>query len=162
MSQSKCCLTGNLLKLTLLVSIPVLLALVLGSDAILPAFTYLGLLITWVEIELKLRALAQGSFETSLLLEPFFEVGLQAAEPAEDRHCATRLMYIRNVSSNQAYHVRVGRIRDAKNRIVCLNEKESFLQSSIASIAPGEEVCLLSLDESVIQQGPTVEMSYFS
>lgn len=137
----------------LLALIPILLAIGFRRDAILPIIIYLQLLLIWAQAEIGLRqhVLLSAQFD------PSFDVELIKKRVA-DAHLPYNI-YIRNTSKNPAYNIRVGRIL-YENKPMPPDNWSKVSSELISSLAPDQKVLLCSLDEYIVKNDPTIEVSY--
>lgn len=140
-------------KILLLALIPILLAIRFRWDAILPIIIYLQLLLIWAQAEIGLRqhVLLSAQFD------PSFDVELIKKRVA-DAHLPYNI-YIRNTSKNPAYNIRVGRIL-YENKPMPPDNWIKVSSELISSLAPDQKVLLCSLDEYIVKNDPTIEVSY--
>lgn len=142
-----------LVKILLLALIPILLAIRFRWDAILPIIIYLQLLLIWAQAEIGLRqhVLLSAQFD------PSFDVELTKKRVA-DAHLPYNI-YIRNTSKNPAYNIRVGRIL-YENKPMPPDNGSKVSSEFISSLAPDQKVLLCSLNEDIVKNDPTIEVSY--
>jgi len=155
-------LAKNLGKVLLLALIPFLLAIRFKWDAILPFIIYLQFLLIWAQAEIGLRQHALFSAQ----FDPSFDVKLTRIEGRGviDKETGTVLrclsLSIHNMSENPAYNIMVGRILYGQNKPMPPDNWTKVSPERISSLAPDQEVLLCSLDEDIVKNDPTIEVSY--
>lgn len=137
----------------LLALIPILLAIRFRWDAIFPIIIYLQLLLIWAQAEIGLRQHVLFSAQ----FDPFFDVEL-TKKGVVDAHLPYKI-YVRNTSKNPAYNIRVGRIL-YENKPMPPDNWNKVSSEFISSLAPDQKVLLCSLNEDIVKNDPTIEVSY--
>jgi len=145
--------------LLLLVMIPILLAVGLKWNAILPIIVYLQLLLVWAQVEIALRE----HYLFAMQFKPSFDVKFGGGEitPTVMPPLHATPVQIRNISKNPAYNIMVIRLLDGQNRPIPPDRwKDKVRSDLISSLAPDEEVGLCSLSEELTHTEVTLEFLY--
>ena len=145
-------------KFLLLLIIPILLMIRLGIDAILPIIVYMQFLLIWAQTEISMRQNALFSAQ----FEPVFNISING-QTLEIESSARKVLYynvrLRNMSSNPAYAIGVGRLLDRERKPISPNEWSTHVRRRGAPcLSPGEEAVVCELDEELYKRIKEEEM----